>query len=274
MNSFDALPAELRQKLAAARESIAVLGRVVVAFSGGVDSTFLLALAVDVLGKDNVLAATGVSSSLAHREHDECIKLARHIGVELVEVPTAEMDNPQYAENPPDRCFHCKYELFQRLMEVGEMRGFEAIAAGANADDSGDWRPGIKAGRELGVVNPLMDAGLTKADIRKASQAMGLKTWNKPAMACLASRVPYGERLTPQRLGRIERAEYLLKDLGFVQCRVRDHDKIARIELPVEAMGLVMQARETIIDGLKALGYTYVTLDLQGFRSGSMNEVL
>ncbi|MCE5277228.1 MAG: ATP-dependent sacrificial sulfur transferase LarE [Planctomycetaceae bacterium] len=274
MKSFDALPAELRQKLAAARESIASLRRVVVAFSGGVDSTFLLALAADVLGRENVLAATGVSSSLAQREHSECVTLARQIGVELVEVTTCEMNNPQYAENPPDRCFHCKSELFQRLAEVGALRGFEAVAAGVNADDSGDWRPGIKAGRELGVAYPLMDAGLTKADIRKASQAMGLKTWNKPAMACLASRVPYGEKLTPERLGRIERAEYLLKDLGFIQCRVRDHERIARIELPVEAMGLVMQSREAIVDGLKNLGYTYVTLDLQGFRSGSMNEVL
>lgn len=272
--SFDSLPAPLPARLAGAADILAKLGKVVVAFSGGVDSTFLLALAVKVLGKDNVLAAVGVSPSLAGREHDEARQLAAQIGARLVEVPTGEMDKAEYAANPKNRCYYCKSDLFCRLKALAQREGFSAVAAGANADDTGDFRPGMQAGKELGVVNPLLEAGLTKADIRAASKLLGLPTWSKPSYACLASRVPYGQAITPEKLSRIERAEYVLRDLGFAGCRVRDHGPVARIEVPADMLAQAVTVREKIVDPLKQLGYQYVALDLQGFRSGSMNEAI
>jgi len=265
---------EVRRKWQACEESLRKLGNVVVAFSGGVGSTLMLALAVRALGADNVLAAMGVSPSLARREREEGRRLAERIGAELVEIETHEMSNPLYASNPANRCFYCKTDLFGRLKELAFQREFKAVASGANADDTGDFRPGLQAGRELGILNPLMEAGLTKADIREVSRALDLPTWNKPAMACLASRVPYGQLLSPERLGRIEQAEYVLKDLGFVQCRVRDHDTIARVEVPPADLARLVAAGPQIAAALKKLGYAYVTVDLEGFRSGSMNETL
>ena len=262
-------PAKLRRCEAILRE----LRRVVVAFSGGVDSTFLLAFSTRVLGPDNVLAAIGVSGSLPARERQAAAKLAAQLGVELVEVATGEEANPRYAANPRNRCYYCKRELFAELGALATARRFAAVLSGANADDAGDFRPGLAAGAELGVRNPLMEAGLTKAEVRAASRAMGLDTWDKPAMACLASRIPYGTPVTPQRLARVEKGEDLLRDLGFPQCRLRDHAQVARIEVPAEALGRALAERRTIIEALKALGYVYVTLDLLGFRSGSMNEV-
>jgi len=270
----ETLDEALQAKIAACREALGKLGRVVVAYSGGADSTLLLALAAEALGGDNVLAAMGISPSLPARQREEGRRITEQLGVELVEVETRELDNPDYAANTQRRCFYCKSELLGRLRDLAGRRGFSAVASGANADDAGDFRPGLEAGRLLGVGHPLMDAGLTKADVRAAARAMGLTTWNKPAMACLASRVPYGQPLSPERLSRIEKAEYVLNDLGFAQCRVRDHEPIARIEVPPDQILRAVQLRETLVEELKALGYTYVALDLEGFRSGSMNEPL
>jgi len=266
-------PSAFEPKLEACRAILRDLGRVVLAFSAGADSSFLLALAAETLGRVNVVAAVGVSASLARREREAAARIARSQDVELVEIYTCELDDPDYAANASDRCYHCKQELFTQLKVLADERGFAAVVAGANADDTGDFRPGLAAGRELGVRNPLLEAGLTKQEIRTASQAMSLETWDKPAMACLASRIPYGSEITAERLGRVEQAEYILKDLGFAQCRVRDHDTLARIEVPAEKLPDALHLRETITTALKAVGYVFVALDLQGFRSGSMNEM-
>ncbi len=246
----------------------------VVAFSGGVDSTFLLALAAETLGRDKTLAAMGISASLAGREREEGRETAARLGVELVEIQTGELADPSYFTNPPYRCFHCKSELYRHLHVLAKNRGIHAIVNGTNADDTGDYRPGLKAASDFSIRSPLLDAGLTKEEIRAASRGMGLATWDKPAMACLASRIPYGRQITIQKLSRIEQAEYMLKDNGFPQCRVRDHKTIARIEVPPDCLERIMEMREEILTHFRRIGYTYVTLDLQGFRSGSMNEVL
>ena len=264
----------LRERIEACRAILRGLKRVVVAFSAGSDSTFLMALAAETLGCQNVLAAIGVSPSLPDREREAAGYLAAHVGVELVEVETCELDDPNYAANPADRCFYCKSDLFERLTELAASRGFQAVLSGANADDTGDFRPGIRAGEQLGVRSPLLEAALTKADVRATARAMGLATWDKPASACLSSRIPYGEAITAEKLARVEQAEYVLKDLGFAQCRIRDHGPVARVEVPPDQIQRAVEIREHIVAPLKKLGYNYVALDLQGFRSGSMNETL
>ncbi len=271
---FSPMKADSQEKLARCQEILRRLRRVVVALSGGVDSTFLLALASETLGKDNVLAVVGVSASLADRELQDARRLAGHVGVRLVEIQTGEMDDARYTANPANRCFYCKSELFAKLKALADREGFPAIVSGANADDTGDFRPGLAAGEQMGIASPLLAAGLTKADIRAAAKAMGLPVWNKPAYACLSSRVPYGQAITPEKLSRIERAEAVLHELGFASCRVRDHGTIARVEVPAEDIQAAAAQRERIVEPLKAMGYAYVTLDLQGFRSGSMNETL
>ena len=273
-NPFASLDATLQDKLRAAQETLRGLGRVVVAFSGGADSTLLLALAVRVLGADNVLAVTAVGALLPKRELDEAQAVARLIGAPRELIVTAEMADPRFAANPPDRCYFCKSELFGRLKELAARRGYDALLIGSNADDTGDFRPGMRAAKELGAREPLLEAGLTKANVRAASKALGLPTWDKPAMACLASRVPYGQAITPEKLGRIERGEDLLRDMGFRQCRLRDHGAVARIEVPEAQIADVVARRGELTAAMKKLGYTYVTVDLQGFRSGSMNETL
>jgi uncharacterized protein len=248
----------------------------VIGFSAGTDSTLLLALAVRTLGRDRVVAAMGVSPSLGQRERQAGRELAASIGADFVEVETGEMNDPRYAANPSSRCFHCKSDLFRRLTDLARQRGIAAVVSGVNADDAGDYRPGLAAGRQLGVRSPLQDAGLTKAEIRDLSRALELPTWDKPAMACLASRIPYGEEITAEKLGRVERAEDLLRDLGFRQVRVRLHGSVARIEVEPERVAeLAAPAmRERVARGLHAAGIDFVAVDLEGYRTGSHNEVL
>ena len=254
---------------------IRALDGAVVAFSGGVDSTFLLAATAEALG-DRVLAVTGRSASVPRRELESAVELAQRLGVRHRFVDTAEFADPVFAANPPDRCYHCKGTLFRTLLGIAEQEGLAAVLEGSNTDDLGDYRPGSRASKELGVRSPMVEAGLSKENIRVLSKGMGLPTWSKPAMACLASRVPYGEELTPERMQRIDRAEEALHDRGFVQVRVRDHGNVARIEVPPEDIARLAAdgVRADIAEAVQAAGYKYVAVDLQGYRTGAMNEVL
>lgn len=247
------------------------LGGLVVGFSGGVDSTYLLDVAVEALG-DRAVAATAVSPSLAPAELDEARLLAVSIGAEHVEVETFEHENPDYRANAGDRCYFCKAELFDRVAPL--LDRYDTLAVGTIVDDLGDHRPGQQAARERGVTTPLADAGFTKADVRAASRARGLATWDKPAQACLASRVAYGTEVTPERLVRIAAAEAWLRDRGFRQLRVRDHDDIARVEVPRDRMVDLVAVGAELDDAFRALGWRFVTIDAGGFRSGSMNRAL
>jgi len=262
------------QKLRRARELIGRFNRVLVAFSGGVDSTLLLKLAVDVLGSENVLAVTADSPSVPRHELDEARKLAHHVGAAHHVIETQELDDPRYAKNPPERCYFCRQDLFGRLKRMAEERGDDGVLTGANADDLGDYRPGLRAAEEFGVCNPLADVGLTKVDIRRISQDLSLPTHDKPANPCLATRIAYGVPITREVLSQIERAEAFLRGFGLREFRVRHHGDLARIELPADRIAEFAEPdrRSQVVQALRELGYKHVALDLQGYRTGSMNE--
>jgi uncharacterized protein len=267
---------ETHLKYDALKRRIAAYGKAAVAFSGGVDSTFLLKACAETLGTDKVLACIGTSPSLAQHQLAQARDMAALIGVTLVELPLDELDDPKYQANKADRCFHCKSCQFRTIQEYARDRGIEHTLCGSNFDDKDDYRPGNMAVQALGIGTPLMDVELSKPEIRALSKMLGLPTADVPASPCLASRVAYGESITEEKLNQVEQAEAVLRTLGFVEFRVRHHGSIARIEVPPsDIMKIAAPAiREKIVDQLKPIGFQYISLDLQGFRSGSLNETL
>ena len=249
------------------------LGDVVVAFSGGADSAFLASVATRTLGADRVHCVTAVSSSLAASERTDCAALAREWGLRWTEVETDELSHDAYVANDGDRCFWCKTSLMDALAPLAEAVS-ATVVLGVNVDDLGDHRPGQRAAAERGARFPLVEAGFTKDDVRAASRDLGLRTWDKPAAACLASRVPYGTPVTIGVLGQVERAEAGLRALGFPELRVRHYGKVARIELPLDALARAIERRVDVVEAVKAAGYSWVTLDLEGLRSGNLNALL
>jgi uncharacterized protein len=250
--------------------------KVLVAYSGGVDSTLLLRMAIDTLGEGEVLAVTALSPLYPNRELVEAKKLAKVLGARHLLVESNELEIEGFSKNPPNRCYYCKRELFEKLLNLAKEETIPFVLEGSTLDDDKDHRPGKKAAQELGIRSPLKEALFTKMDVRELSKALGLPTWDKPSFACLASRFPYGEEITPEGLGMINEAEGFLFRLGFKQVRVRHYQTLARIEIFQEEMGRLIDEslREKVVNYLKEIGYKYITLDLQGFRSGSMNEVL
>ncbi|MCU0267173.1 MAG: ATP-dependent sacrificial sulfur transferase LarE [Acidimicrobiales bacterium] len=259
--------------LDALRARLRTLGRVAVAFSGGADSAFLAWMAHDTLGPERALAVTAVSPSLPRDERDACASLAAAWGLRWAELHTDELERVAYRRNDADRCFHCKDALMDVLAPVAAAQG-AVVALGVNVDDLGDHRPGQQAAAARGAVFPLVEAGFTKAAVRAASQGLGLPTWDKPAAACLASRVPYGTEVTVAVLGRVERAEAALRRLGFESLRVRHYGDTARLELPLDDLPAALACRSAVVEAVKAAGYRYVTLDLEGLRSGNLNGAL
>lgn len=257
------------------REIIASYGSAAVAYSGGADSAFLADVAHEVL-RDRMVAVLAVSESLAPAEHDDARSLARERGWRYEEIRTRELERDGYRRNDADRCFHCKDELLDVLAPLAHDLGLQEVLLGANVDDLGDYRPGRRAAAEHGARTPLVEAGFAKADIRAASRVRGLPTWDKPAAPCLSSRIAYGIEVTPERLDRVAKGEAFLRSLGFRELRVRDHGDLARIEVPAGEISRLADARvrERVSAHLASLGFVYVTLDLQGMRSGSMNVPL
>lgn len=260
-------------KLDVLKKYMTDLQSAVVAFSGGVDSTFLLKVAHDVLG-DNVIAVTARSVSFPQRELDEAMDFCRSEGIRHIVVDSEELDIDGFSHNPVNRCYLCKHELFEKILAIAEQNNIRYVAEGSNMDDEGDYRPGLQAVAELHIKSPLREVGFTKQEIREWSRQLGLRTWAKQSFACLSSRFPYGEEITEQKLGMVDRAEQFLLDLGFHQLRVRIHGEIARIEVLPDEFEKILFCRERITRAFKEYGFQYVTMDLQGYRTGSMNETL
>ena len=266
---------ELDLKFQKLKDSLQDLGSVAIAYSGGVDSTFLLKVAADVLG-NNVIAITAKSSTYPEREFKEAVKYIEGIGAKHIVIVSEELEIEGFAKNPVNRCYFCKKELFSKIRKVANDNDINAVLDGSNADDISDFRPGTNAAMELKVISPLKNAGFTKDDIRSMSKKLGVPTWNKPAFACLSSRFPYGNEITVEKLSMVERAEQFLMDLGFRQIRVRHHEDIARIEVNTEERDKFFDIKimDKVANELKSIGFKYVTLDLLGYRTGSMNEIL
>lgn len=267
---------ELRKKVERLRDIFQSMGRVVVAYSGGVDSTFLLRMARDTLGKENVLAVTALSPLYPERELRGAEKMAGEMGVRHLLIESNELKIEGFSKNPTNRCYFCKRELFGELRKLAQQEGISSVVEGSTLDDEGDYRPGKRAIGELKIRSPLVESFFTKSDVREVSKHLGLSTWDKPSFACLASRFPYGQEITEEDLRKVSEAEEFLVRLGFKQVRVRHYKDLARIEIYREEIGRLLDdsIREKVVEHLRKVGYKYITLDLQGFRSGSMNEVL
>ncbi|MFC4768082.1 ATP-dependent sacrificial sulfur transferase LarE [Effusibacillus consociatus] len=264
---------DLRTKNKRLGEILREMDEVIVAFSAGIDSTFVLARALEELG-DKVLAVTAASETFPERELNEAIELAQKVGARHEVIQIKEMENPNFVANNPDRCYHCKTGLYSSLTQLAKERQIPWILDGANMDDLGDYRPGRRAAKEYEIRSVLQEADLYKEELRQLAREMGLPNWDKPSFACLSSRIPYGNIITMEKVEQLDRGEEALRKMGFRQLRIRHHDTIARIEVPREEFALVLQMADQITEVLKGEGFAYVTLDLQGYRSGSMNETL